>query len=65
MAKKNNPKAEKAKRNADYARLHKKKAKPFGRGGRSGPRPSFGDRPAEGRPAAPGEDAPVSELTPA
>jgi len=64
MAKKNNPKAEKAKRNLEYAKLHKKKAKPFrGRSG-GGPRPSFSDRPAEARPAAPGEDAPAPELAP-
>ncbi len=59
MAKKNNPKAEKAKRNLEYARLHKKKARPFGRGGRPGG-PRFGEpRPpmGEGRPA----DRPVGE----
>lgn len=65
MAKKNNPKAEKAKRNLEYARLHKKKARPFGRGARpSGPRfgeprPPMGDRPAGTEGAPRPADAPA------
>lgn len=39
MAKKRNLKAEKAKRNLEYARAHRKK-KPFSRGPRRGPAPS-------------------------
>jgi len=46
MAKKNNPKADKAKRNLEYARLHKKRARPAARGGRP-PRPMGEARPAE------------------
>ena len=46
MAKKRNLKAEKAKRNLEYARKHKKRKPMFGRGGR---RPMGGGAP---RPAA-------------
>lgn len=58
MAKKNNPKAEKAKRNLEYARLHKKKKKMPGRGG-----PRFGPRPSPAAPAGegPAPDAPREE----
>ena len=63
MAKKNNPKAEKAKRNLEYARIHKKKKKMPGRGGpRFGPRPSgppSGDAPAP-REDGGDSDAPAS-----
>ena len=57
MAKKNNPKAEKAKRNLEYARAHRKKQRTFGRGGRP-PRPSFGEsRPPQHDEARPAGDA--------
>ncbi len=58
MSKKNNPKAEKAKRNLEYAKLHKKKKKMPMRGGpRSyGPRPPAPGAPGEGPAPAPGEE---------
>ena len=58
MSKKNNPKAEKAKRNLEYAKLHKKKKKMPMRGG---PR-SYGPRPPQGDAPAPRDgDAPAPE----
>ena len=59
MAKKNNPKAEKAKRNLEYAKLHKKKKKPFGRPG-GGPR-SYGPRPPQAPAGGEGAPAPAPE----
>lgn len=56
MAKRHNPKAEKAKRNLEYARQFKKR-RPVGRRGGGAPRPP---RP-EGAPAGTGEGGSFSE----